>query len=143
MRGRATTQKLNWWPLSHAISWRHRPTAANTVHTGSPLARPAYNLLYPSKKLGLPSTSVKSAKVRPELGPSNAAHGLEEQSHDDSQRLQYLPHEAKVAVELAVGDMDAEELSGLPERMAAPLDMPLGVLLSSALLRTVEIQSRP
>ena len=76
-----------------------------------------------------------------QLAHSPAAHGLEEQSHDDSQRLQYLPHEAKVAIELALGDMDAEELSGLPERMAAPLDMPLGVLLSSALLRTVEIQS--
>ena len=27
--------------LPHAVSWRHRLTAANTVHTGSPLARPA------------------------------------------------------------------------------------------------------
>ena len=55
--------------------------------------------------------------------------------------LAHLPHEAKVAVELAVGDSEAEELLGLPKRMAAPTDMPLGVLLSSALLRTVEIQS--
>ena len=42
---------------------------------------------------------------------------------------------------MAVGGMEAEELSGLPERMAAPLDMPLGVLLSSALL--LRIRGRP
>jgi len=35
-----------------------------------------------------------------QLAHSPATHGLVEQSHDDSQRLQYLPHEAKVAVEL-------------------------------------------
>ena len=58
---RYNPKKLNWWPLSHAISWRHRPTAANTVHTGSPLARPAYNLLYPSKRLGLTSSPMKES----------------------------------------------------------------------------------
>ena len=76
-----------------------------------------------------------------QLAHSPAAHGLVEQSHDDSQRLQYLPHEDKVAVELTVRDSEAVELLGLPERMAAPHDMPLGVLLSSTLLRTVEAQS--
>ena len=55
-----------------------------------------------------------------QLAHSPAAHGLVEQSHDDSQRLQYLPHEAKVAIELAVGDMEAEEATHTPSLTHPP-----------------------
>ena len=79
--------------------------------------------------------------ARYQLAASPASTGLVEQSHADNQRLQYLPHEAKVAIEVVVSDGAAAVLHGFPERMAAPDDMPLGVLLSSALLRAVDAQS--
>ena len=65
-------------------------------------------------------TSETSSTVYEQLAQSPVAYGLESQSRDDSQRLQYLPHETKVAIELAVQADAAEELRGLPEHLAAP-----------------------
>ncbi len=63
------------------------------------------------------------------LAQSRIALGITDQSPEENSRLQYLPHMKSVAVVI-----QSEKVED--QHVAAPLDMPLGVLLAGVLLRS-------